>query len=524
MITLDLSILNQKGTPMFNSDLFANRPAAGIVGRIFISTDTKVFFRDTGTTWEELSGSSFTGSLATGQVAFGSALNTISGTNNLFWDNANGRLGIGTNTPNGSLHIVKSSVNDALLIITPNNNSTLYPVFIGGATLTSDTYLRSNASTIEFSRIGQPSTIRTVGAGTNNLVLQSGSNLVLNANGANEGMRITTSLNTLVGGIVDAGQRFQVYGDSLLRGSGSTSATTALTIQNSGQGNLFRVFNDSLLRLGNAGTLGIAIFPFSTSDSSPDINGYNLSIFTYDQTSDRSNGSINITGTQFSGTSGTQYNVLLGKSFVPSSGTANYANLVLKSTINQTGGANGISRGLFIVSNLISAFDWRSIQWDNNSGFGLYGSGTALNYLGGSLGIKTTAHYVPTTFSLDVNGGVLIKNTAGTTAQLTLINANPALGGNEAFIVHTTGGTSGSSYADLQGYYGASITGSTAIRLNPAGGSVIVNSTTNSGEQFQLTGTIRVNGQRSGTAGGASGQHLIINCDGVSYKIALLNP
>ena len=57
MITLDLSILNQKGTPMFNSDIFANRPAAGVVGRIFISTDTKVFYRDTGTTWELVGGS-----------------------------------------------------------------------------------------------------------------------------------------------------------------------------------------------------------------------------------------------------------------------------------------------------------------------------------------------------------------------------------------------------------------------------------------------------------------------------------
>jgi hypothetical protein len=52
MIVLDLSILNQKGTPMFNSDTFANRPAFGIVGRIFISTDTAAIYRDTGTAWD----------------------------------------------------------------------------------------------------------------------------------------------------------------------------------------------------------------------------------------------------------------------------------------------------------------------------------------------------------------------------------------------------------------------------------------------------------------------------------------
>ena len=52
MIVLDLSILNQKGTPMFNSDIFANRPAFGIVGRIFISIDTAAIYRDTGTAWD----------------------------------------------------------------------------------------------------------------------------------------------------------------------------------------------------------------------------------------------------------------------------------------------------------------------------------------------------------------------------------------------------------------------------------------------------------------------------------------
>jgi hypothetical protein len=41
---------------MFNSDLTANRPAAGIVGRIFIATDSPFgIFRDTGTAWDQIS-------------------------------------------------------------------------------------------------------------------------------------------------------------------------------------------------------------------------------------------------------------------------------------------------------------------------------------------------------------------------------------------------------------------------------------------------------------------------------------
>jgi hypothetical protein len=41
---------------MFNSDLTANRPAAGIVGRIFIAIDSPYgIFRDTGTAWDQVS-------------------------------------------------------------------------------------------------------------------------------------------------------------------------------------------------------------------------------------------------------------------------------------------------------------------------------------------------------------------------------------------------------------------------------------------------------------------------------------
>lgn len=108
MIVLDLSILNQKGTPMFNSDTFANRPAFGIVGRIFISTDTKEFFRDTGTSWELIGGAgsgTITGSGAAGQVTYFTGASSVAGSNNLFWDAANNHLGINTNTPGTSLDI-----------------------------------------------------------------------------------------------------------------------------------------------------------------------------------------------------------------------------------------------------------------------------------------------------------------------------------------------------------------------------------------------------------------------------------
>jgi len=515
-LTVHFEVLNQLGTPMMHSATLANRPAAGITGRIFFRTDSPFgIYRDTGSAWDQISGSStFSGSLTAGQVAYGSATDTIAGNNNLFWNSANNRLGIGTNTPQAPLQVVGSALATAF------GSSLFY------STGSDDLGLGTQGGTIGLS----------VKATTRNTQIYTG---------VQPG---------------DNGYRLQVIGNTYLKGSGTDGSTLALLIQNSSSVTSFSV--------NNAGT-AIVTAPTNTEDNNPLLNlvrpnlGKILTIrdrasieignnnFIYPTTGDinatisRSTSGLFIGQTDGTTTTGNAWNVSLGRpsninniydtsttgglaqvigQFNPTTGTAPFTAFRIIPTINQTGGSNGITRGLHIDAILTAATDWRSIEWSNNTGFGLYGAGTAANYLGGSLGIKTTAIYSPSTFSLDVNGGLLIKNTAGTTAQLTIINADPSLGGNNGFLVNTVGGTSGSSYVDLQGYYGTSITGSTALRLNPAGGPVIINSTTNSGEQVQITGSLRVNGQLSPTMGTPSGQHLIINCDGTLYKINLFNP
>jgi hypothetical protein len=63
---------------MFFSDVFANRPTAAIVGRIFVSTDTYELYRDTGTTWDLLSGPG-TGTITGSGTAFKYPVFTASG-------------------------------------------------------------------------------------------------------------------------------------------------------------------------------------------------------------------------------------------------------------------------------------------------------------------------------------------------------------------------------------------------------------------------------------------------------------
>ena len=54
-INVNFDVVNQKGTPAFYSDIFANRPTYGYPGRVFISTDTSAIYEDTGTAWTLIS-------------------------------------------------------------------------------------------------------------------------------------------------------------------------------------------------------------------------------------------------------------------------------------------------------------------------------------------------------------------------------------------------------------------------------------------------------------------------------------
>jgi hypothetical protein len=108
---VDFNILNQLGSPSINSNTFANRPAAGQTGRLFVSIDTFEIYRDNGTTWDLIGGpgsSTVTGTGAATQVAYWTAAQSIGGSNNLWWDNTNGFLGVGSAVPSARIEAVKT--------------------------------------------------------------------------------------------------------------------------------------------------------------------------------------------------------------------------------------------------------------------------------------------------------------------------------------------------------------------------------------------------------------------------------
>ena len=117
-ISVDYDVLNQKGSPAWYSDTFANIPTPGYKGRMFISIDTFAFYRDNGVGWDLVGGpgtGTITGAGVFGQVTFFSGTDTISGSTDLVWDNTNKRLGINVASPTVTLDISGSVKATALI-------------------------------------------------------------------------------------------------------------------------------------------------------------------------------------------------------------------------------------------------------------------------------------------------------------------------------------------------------------------------------------------------------------------------
>ena len=351
------------------------------------------------------------GTGASGQVAYWNGTSSQTGSNNLFWDAANNRLGINTATPTTALQVVGTAY------ITEN--------------LRFDGQLRDNRD----NGIIQQSLSSVI----TNRILTIGNATYLNINFPNG--------NILVGTTTDTGQRLQVQGDAFIKGSGATSATSALLIQNSSSVEILKVRNDKTLQINSTDTYNGSIlaganvsgrvalfgsFEITTSGGTG-WSGQGIEVAGANRTL-KIIGSTNLNSpdyakVQFSNsnvpntrTSGVSIDVeIQGVSFTPTSGTATYTTLLLNQTINQTGGANGITRGLYVNPTLTAAADWRSIEWSNNSGWGLYGAGTAPNFLGGNTTISRNQN---ATTSLTVS-----NTTAGASSYTELILQQDASAG-----------------------------------------------------------------------------------------------
>jgi hypothetical protein len=68
------------------------------------------------------------------------------------------------------------------------------------------------------------------------------------------------------------------------------------------------------------------------------------------------------TGSSLTNTSGASYTVQTPQNFAPTSGTGTFAGIHISNIINQTGGASGATRGLWVDPTLTAASDYRGIE------------------------------------------------------------------------------------------------------------------------------------------------------------------
>jgi len=142
-----------------------------------------------------------------------------------------------------------------------------------------------------------------------------------------------------------------------------------------------RIDTNYEIRVGDQGSNAPSLFTFAASAVTSNGPGRGLTIYGRNNVTGGTN--LSLSGEPFSTTSGASVHLLVGCNFAPAGGTGTFTVNRVAPTINQTAGANGITRGISVEPTLTSAADWRSFDTMVNTGFAYHSSGTAPSRFGG---------------------------------------------------------------------------------------------------------------------------------------------
>ena len=383
----DAQILNKPSIPaaQVNSDWNATSGVAQILNKPTIPSiaglvpDTRTITIN-GTTQDLSANRTFTiatgltvGSTAiasgtVGRVLFEGTGNVLQQSGSLFWDNTNNRLGIGTNTFWGSVQqLIVSSATEGRLGVSNTGKQGVYlgrvsnfsqifaydytavaalPLALNsfggnvliGTTTDNGAKLQAkssgiNTDVISILNTSNSSLFRVFNGGGGQAIVDIGGSVFFRSDAALS--YINSGGNFAIGTSTDAGYKLDVNGTVRLNGlssiNGAGVANTALAVYGNGNGGgnyLFRMYDAS------------AVERFYLTAS----------------------GNFRLNGATDTSTTGTDEKWRMVLNFAPTSGTRQHNGIYLTQTINQTGGANGITRGLLIEPTLTAVADFRAIE------------------------------------------------------------------------------------------------------------------------------------------------------------------
>jgi len=482
-----------------------------------------------------------TGTGTSGQVAYFTGATTQAGSNNLFWDNTNGKLGIGTNTPAQGLSIIRNE-NTSSGIETQNTST--------GAAANSGIIVRNSASAGQLFKLSTGYvTYKTLVA--NDLGFYNGTSgdiSLLNDVAAGKikfttgtsstaQMTLTAAGRLLIGTTTESTFILDVVGTARITGALTANSfiPSAATVPTNG------------MYLGAANTL-----TFATNSA--------------EKVRIDANGSVGIGSTSL-----TSYGLRVGKTIVGAlSSTGIYQDGTVQSTVtsNAFGFYNsartqaaaftlsnyyhyyadqfGLGAGSTVTNQYGFFADSTLVGATNDYGFygnlaagtnvwNLYMNGTANNYMAGSLGIggtnltarslligrtvtgATTGYGIlqSTTYASDVTASGINNYSLITTAAATYTLTNAY----NYFVADLTKGA-GSTITNQFGYYSANLTQGTnnfgfysdiastsgrwnfyaaGTALNYFNGNLLIGSTSDTGEKLQVTGTAKIGGNLGGS-------------------------
>ena len=482
MIVLDLSILNQKGTPMFNSDLTANRPAAGITGRIFIAIDSPYgIFRDTGTAWDQISsaGGADTNIYNTDGTLTGTRTVSSGGFQLVFNPQTTFFSSLIPSTTASSFSVLGSNTLTFAAGFSSSNIGNVYSangainaqIFSGNATFAQANLASAmvNVNKIDFSSGGHTITMtqstapgiramtgvqnqiqftgshngtishaavsqnlgffRDTGSTRTLTITNAYSHLINPLDDYGSGFTFTNrwgiyqagasdtnyfAANVLIGSTTNLTQKLQVTGDAYIRGTGNGSTTYALTIQSLNGTQLARFQNGGVTEFNilnpnnivcNSGCVISAPTSLTLQVGQGDTDA-RLSI-TRAGNLTTVLGSVDWIG----------INTDTIRQFAPTSGIAQMNMIRADIVVNQSGGANGITRGLYINPTIISAADWRGMEIV--TGVSVFAPSTTAS---ATLRVPSgTAPTTPTNGDIWFDGTNLFMRIGGVTKTFTII-------------------------------------------------------------------------------------------------------